>query len=197
MSGIVDGFKNQVTYAVGCASDFVEDVGVTMQKRIVHQTENARIIAIGFGNSCQQAANQTQQACLDTIGKIEEFLFQNKDRIFFVGCSLTTAYLVPQLFFPTMIGTIIIRVEISRNLKIAADHYLKDEFNPYKKNPNFETCLTTTDMTMGTIAAVDSIVMGILILPSTLTVSLIPVLGGIAAGNCVAKLGMNATHLLA
>lgn len=51
-------------------------------------------------------------------------------------------------------------------------------------------------MTMGTIAAVDSVVMGILVLPST-TVSLIPVLGGFAAGNCVAKLGMNATNFLA
>ena len=142
------------------------------------------------------AIDLTQQACIATINKIEAFLFEHRETLLFTGCCLTTAYLAPHLFFPAAIAAIIVRVELARNLRNAAEYYLKDERNPYKLNPQYNACISAVDLTLGVIAAVDSVAIGTILMCNFWTISFMPILGGVAAGSCLAKMGMNATHFL-
>jgi hypothetical protein len=178
------------------AYNWAEEVGTTVQQQVSNTVQQTKICVINFGHDCQNTANQISQACLDTVNKIEGFLYYHKETIFFIGCSLTTAYFAPHLFFPTVIVSVIARIELARNLKKVADYYLKDERNPYKLNPKYDICVNTVDVTLGTIAALDAVALGTIFMTNFWTVYLIPVLGGVVAGNCAAKLAMNMTNLL-
>lgn len=138
-----------------------------------------------------------RQKCIATAEKIKDFILNHKVELFFIGCSVATAFFAPQLFFPAAVITIILRVESARQLEKLADHYMKDDLNPYKTNPQYgPNYVSTIALTMGTIAAIDSLALGTFFAPATLTVALLPILGGIAAGSTIAKLGMDIAHRL-
>jgi hypothetical protein len=193
MTGFVGSIQSQFYNAY----DWAEEIGVTVQQQVSNQFQRTKVCVINFGQECQNTAIQVSRACVDTANKIEGFLYHHKETLFFIGCSLTTAYFAPHLFFPTVILSVVARIEIARNLKKVADYYLKDEHNPYRVNPKYDTCVNTVDVTLGTIAALDAVALGTIFMTNFWTVYLIPVLGGIVAGNCSAKFAMNVTNLLA
>lgn len=93
------------------------------------------------------------------------------------------------------IATIILRVELSRHLKKLANEYLKNDHNPYLLNPKHgPTYVTSLDLTLGAIAALDAIALGTIFVAGSWSVALIPVLGGIAAGSVAAKWGMDKAY---
>jgi len=177
------------------AYDWADEVGVTIQNRVVghfRRTQNSMTEAYhAVSQSCQHMTDRVGQ----TINNVEEFVFRNKMTLFFIGCAVATAYFSPLLFFPAVIITVIVRVEISRHLQKAADYYLKDERNPYKVNPQYEKCVNTLELTFGIIAAVDAIALGTLFVAGFWPVALIPILGGIAAGSSATKFGKNIAAL--
>lgn len=192
MSGFVGNIQNQFYNAY----DWAEEVGVVVHHQISNKAQQTKVCIINFQEGCKDKANSATQACLNTINKIEEFLYHHKETIFFIGCSLTTAYFAPHLFFPTVILSVVVRIELARNLKKVADHYLKDERNPYKLSPKYDTCVNTIDVSLGTIAALDAVALGTIFMTNFWTVYLIPILGGVVAGNCAAKFAMNVTNFL-
>ena len=135
--------------------------------------------------------NNAGQRCVDTANKIKDFVQRHQGEILFIGCCAITAYFAPHLFFPALIVTVIIRVE----LKQLAKQYLRDEQNPYERNPRFGPhYVSVLDLTLGVIAAADAFALGTIFIAGSWTVALIPVLGGVAAGNCLAKMGMDIAH---
>jgi hypothetical protein len=195
MVGLVGNIQNQFCSAY----DWAGEVGATVQQQVSNQiTRTKTLVATtchSINQGCQDAASYTKQKCLDTAKKIETFLYDHKETIFFTGCTLATAYFAPHLFFSTLVVTIILRVELAHNLKKMADYYLKDDRNPYKINPKYDTRITTFDVTLGTISAIDAIALGTLFMTNSWCVALLPALGGLAAGNCAAKIGMNIANL--
>lgn len=138
-----------------------------------------------------------RQNGLASVEKTKIFVLKHKEDIFFIGCCAATAYFSPALFFPVAIATIILRVELSRHLKGAAEEYLKDDHNPYKVNPQYGPhYVSNLDITLGAIAAIDAVALGTIFIAGSWTVALIPALGGIAAGSVAAKFGMDAAHSL-
>lgn len=147
-----------------------------------------------INGSCQQVGQYVSQKSQEAANNIYNFTYANKDKIFFAGCCAATAYFAPQLFFTAAVATAITRVELTSHLKQLANEYLKDERNPYKLNPRYDDCVSTLDLTMGSIAVVDAIALGTLFTAATLPVAILPALGGIAAGSCAAKLAMNVVN---
>ena len=139
-------------------------------------------------DTCNSVINQ----CNATANKTKDFILRNKHNIFFIACTATTAFFAPGLFIPTFVATLIIRVEVSRQLKNLADYYMKENLNPYKQTPNYgPEYANSLALTMGTIATMDAIALGTIFTTSSVTIALLPVLGGIAAGNAAAKCAMD------
>jgi hypothetical protein len=135
------------------------------------------------------------KSCKATAEKIEAFIIRNRANIFFIACGIATAYFAPHLFFPIAIATIIVRVEFDRRAKNWTNENMKTEKDPYKKNPTYGPhYVNSIDLTLAAIAAIDAIALGTLFVAGSWTVALLPLLGGIAAGSCAAKLGMDIAH---
>lgn len=177
MTSLAGSIQNQFN----AAYDWVEGTGVAVKQEVSNKVQRAKISVMNAG-----------QACVDTADKVKAFLYENREAIFFTGCSLTTAYFAPHLFFPSFIITIAARIEFSRTVK----EYM--ERNGYKLiNPKFESYFNTVDVALGTLAALDAVALGTIFLTNSWTVYLIPAMGGVLAGNTVAKYVMNYTNLLA
>ena len=148
--------------------------------------------------SAQQVGRQINSKCQEITERVSNVFEQNKRNFFFIACSITTAYLAPQFFFPAAVVTVIARIELAHFLKKAAQNYfdLKDDNKPYKSN-RYEECVNSLDFTLGTIAAIDSLALGTFYLTGYWSVALLPILGGIAAGNAMAKWGMNSFNFFA
>ena len=137
-------------------------------------------------------ADALKVGVIDTAAKTKAFVIANKATIFFVGCSAITAVFFPEMFFAAAIVTIIVRVELNWLFKKLAAEYLKDDHNPYLLNPYYgPDYVTPLTVTMATVAAVDSLALGTIFVAGSMTVALLPVLGGIAVGSVVAKLGID------
>lgn len=174
---------------------------------ISDQIHQASLWANGLKNDVQQSASQKvhaaqtyivttslsiRQTCVDTAQKTKQFIYDHKEEIFFTGCSAVTAFFAPHLFFPAAVITIIIRVELNWHLKKLAKEYLKDDHNPYLLNALYgPRYVSTLDLSMGTIAAIDSLALGTIYIAGSWSIALLPALGGIAAGSAAAKLGMD------
>lgn len=161
------------------------------------QSDGAQVYH-AVGQRCHNTAKHVASKCRETIDKIEWFLYQNKETIFLTSCSLATAYFCPYLFFPAAIVGTFVRIEVAYNLKNAADYFLKAEHNPYRLHPQYDKCVNSLEMAIGTVAAIDAIALGTLFVTNCWSVYLVPpILGGLAAGSAVAKMGMNFSHFLA
>lgn len=176
--------------------EWAGNVGVRVREGVHNQGEKVRATVIDLGQSCQRTAHQISRSCLDTADRINNFLYENKETIFFIGCCITTAYFAPSLFFPGFFLSLAGRIELSHTFRNLADHYLKDEVNPYKLNPKFDNCIGTLSLGVEFIAAIDTLAVGTIFMTNAWTLYTIPFLGGIIAGNSVAKLGMNLTNFL-
>lgn len=183
--------------------EHIEKAVETTQQKITNQTHKIHAFVLNTQHSinqtCHHATRCVSQKCQHTIAKVEGFICQNKETILFIGLSATTAYLHPFLFFPTAIIATAVRIEVARNLKKFFDDNWKDEKNPYK-NPQYvryKDCISTLDTVIGAIAAIDSIALATIYSTNFWAISILPILGGIAVGNAVAKFGMNKSGLLA
>jgi hypothetical protein len=167
---------------------------------IQNQVEASKVSLLdayqAVSQSCRQTGSQLSQNSQLIVDKIQRFVDENKEAIFFTGCCGAAAYFGPTLFFPVALITAVVRVEFSRNLKKLANDYLKDDKNPYKLNPYYDNCVSSLDLMMGTVGGVDAIALGTIFMTNSWAVNSLPILAGIAAGNCLAKLGMNASHFL-
>lgn len=131
----------------------------------------------------------------ESVGKIKEFVLSHKKEIFFLGCCAITAFFAPHLFFTAAVVTIIFRVLLSEFLQKLAENVLQDNYNPFKTIPlNSLKYISNLDIALETIAAVDAVALGTIFTAGTWTVALLPILGGIAAGNTAAKIGINIAH---
>ena len=135
------------------------------------------------------------QTVRSTAEKVTNFLYAHKEEIFFGVCTAASIYFAPQLFFPAAIITIILRVEIKHFLKSYANEYLKDEKNPYQLHPYYgPKYVSSLNLSMGTIAAIDAIAIGTVFTAGSWSIAALPILGGIAAGSVIAKIGMDLGH---
>lgn len=142
----------------------------------------------GIHDGFQRAGNAASSACHKTSDAVAKFVYENSHALLYTGFCLTTAYLAPQLFFPTMIVTIILRIEVTRFLKELAEEYFKPEKNPMNGPPR--PIITHVNLAMSTIAMLDSVALATFFTSSSIVINLLPMLGGVAAGNSFAKLIM-------
>jgi len=195
-------FAENILNPLDHACEKAEEVGIAMQERLAQQFRRAQHCAAhayqviretykAMDEGYQTSAKHLKHALHRTLENVKAFASRNKEAIFCVGCSLLTAYFAPTLFLPTAIITLILRFEFSRYSKKIADSYLKDECNPYKLHPRYQECVNPLELTMSVIAAADAIALGTIFVTNSLSIALIPVLGGIAAGSCAAKFCMN------
>ncbi len=146
---------------------------------------------------CLQTTNRVSECCINTVNKIINFLYGNRDLIFFTGCTLPLAYFQPRIFFPTAIGAFLFRIEITRILRNLANEYMKDEKNPYKLQPHFRSPITKLDVLFTVIASANAIALSKMLIPSNeYTTYLIPGFAGLIAANVSAKLAMNWSEFL-
>ncbi len=132
------------------------------------------------------------QKCTAVTEKTSKFVIQNKQTIFFIGCCAITAYTSPFLFFPSLVITGILRLELERHLKKFMNEKWKDEHNPYKIKPQYgPSYINSFELALATIGTVDAIALATLFVAGSWTVALLPALCGVAAGSCLAKKGMD------
>lgn len=138
-------------------------------------------------NGISTGAETITASCKAASDKTYDFVTDNYQTIFFAASTCATAYFAPHLFVPGAIAAVIVRLEL-RNL---VDTYIKDEHNPYigtKFGPNY---VKTTEFVLALAAAVDAVALATVFYTNSWTVSLMPILGGVVAGNVAAKIGMD------
>lgn len=181
MNSILGNLQNQFQEAYYK----IEEAGRSFQQSASDQLQQAQ-------EYVAQSSQSFCQSCETTKEKTIEFVQRNQKTIFFIGASCVTAYLAPHLFFTAAIATIILRVEFDRRLREYMDTNFKAERNLYNLNPFYgPSYVSSVDLTMATIAALDAIALGTIFIAGSWTVALIPVLGGLAAGDCLAKRGID------
>lgn len=149
-----------------------------------------------LGNQIGNGFSYASSAFLQTVDKAEQFLYRNKDTIFYVGCSATTAYFSPYLFAASAAATAIGRIELTRKLRNFSDEYLRDDKNPYKQNSRYSSYMTPLEITMGAAAAANAIALSALVITNPCSTLVMPMIGGAAVGSGIAKAGMNLTSFL-
>lgn len=146
----------------------------------------------GATNKIHQAfkitGNAVSDACHKTTHAVAKFVYENRHEIMYTGFSLTTAYLAPQLFFPTLIVTVILRIEINRYLKEFCSKNLKEDKN-WMNGPQ-RPIMTSLDLSFAAIAAIDALALSSVFISTSIVVNALPILGGIAAGSSFAKMVM-------
>lgn len=145
--------------------------------------------------SINQSYEAARSTCNKTIDKIVLFLEVNKEKILFGICCLTTAFFDPNLFIPAAIATILCRVELNVLLRKLASK-LKDEHNPYLLYPYFGPhYVGKGELALGVIAAVNAVAINSVYSANSWAMTkMIPILGGAAAGSCLAKIGLDYYH---
>jgi hypothetical protein len=140
-------------------------------------------------------AESARTAIASMANQIMDFAMTYKAELFFVACSLTTAILSPGLFFSSLVITVILRVITHEFLKKKAGEYLKDEKNPFLNNPTYGPHFATpARLTAGIIGAVDAIALTSLSEDISWVLRILPLLGGIAAGNVIAEASLDIAH---
>jgi hypothetical protein len=189
------GYLNPVYQGVG-------EIANTTKKTIagtIHRIKDSAAHTYHLvGESCRDAAHAVSHKVKTVANKVANFVLNNKAKFLFAGATVATAFFAPQLFFSAFVVTVILRVEFAHLFKKGLS-YLKDEYNPYKYNPEFwryQKCANTLEMTTATIAALDAIALGTFFVANCFTVAMVPALGGIAAGSAAAKIAMNLTRFL-
>lgn len=176
-----------IQYQFDLACDAVKESCVSAGQKVSKDvTDSCHSISTG----CQNAVDSVKLKCRATAGKVSETL-HNKQIMFFVTCCTSAAYFTPHLFLPTVIITVITRMELTSYLKKTAEFYMKDDRNPYKINPRYENCISALDFTLGTIAGLNGLALATFYITNSWAVYFLPVLGGVAAGSAIAKWGMN------
>ena len=149
-----------------------------------------------LGNQIEDGISSAYNAFLQTVDKVELLLYRNKDTIFYVGCSVTTAYFSPYLFASSAAATAIGRIELTRKLRNFSDEYIKDDKNPYKQDNRYSSYITPLEITMGAAAAANAIALSALVITNPCSTLVMPMIGGAAVGSGIAKVGMNLTSYL-
>lgn len=185
MQNLVVGMHHPIQFTVHC----LEEIGTTIQHGISQQVHN-------IGRGCHEALGYVGTKCMRTIDKTELFLYENRGTLFFIGCSAVTAIYSPLLFFPAAIAGAGIRFEGARKLKELADKYLNKELNPYQLHSRYDKCVTSLAIAAASVAAFDALALGTFYSTSYMAIAFLPVLGGLAAGDAVAKWAMNYTGFL-
>lgn len=131
---------------------------------------------------------------VDSYEKISTYVCENQTNLFFAGCCTVTALIAPNLFFLSAVVTVVTRVEFSHYFRTLANT-LKDEYNPYLQQPFYgPDYINSTEMTFAVIGTVDAIAFTVIFSSSSWTLFFLPMLSGIAAGSCLAKMGMDLSH---
>lgn len=188
MNTIITNVMNNVNIHIYLATQDAMEFATSVH----HQAENNFAMVKAKTGEAYQAVSQS---LVDGAAKTKNFVLDHKETILFIGCCCATAYFAPTLFFPTAVAVIIIRVEAAHHLKKLANHFMKDERNPYLLRPEYgPNYISTLEITMAVIGAVDAIALGTIYMASSSVVVFIPILGGIAAGSYLAKHGMDVAH---
>jgi hypothetical protein len=140
--------------------------------------------------NCVYMGNKASEAVRQTTDKVADFFYKQSGTLLYIGCTVATATFSPQLFIPTVIASLIVRIEATRYMRDMAKEYLKPEKN-FMETGAARPTITTLDMAMATIAAVDAVALGTIFYSHSITINLLPALGGIAAGSSFAKAVMN------
>lgn len=181
MNNIITSLGNQYYHII----DSMEGAKRLLYQRVNEQVAQANDFAIA-------SHVMIQQRCVETSLRVKQFASTHAKTIVFIGFSATTAYFAPQIFFPTVVATIILKIQLAHYLEELANENLKVDKNPYLLHPQYgPEYVSSFDMTMGGIAAVDSFAIATIYFPSTWTVAALPILGGLATGNCLAKYAMD------
>ncbi|WP_068468441.1 hypothetical protein [Candidatus Protochlamydia phocaeensis] len=140
------------------------------------------------GENLYSTGLAVSRKCRQTAEAIHAFVSEHSGKIFFIACTCAAAYFTPQVFFPAAVIAIILRVEF----KELMNEFIKDNHNPYFPNPKFGPhYISAMDYTLGAIGGAHALALGTVFTTNSLAVTLIPALAGIAAGNCIAKIGMD------
>lgn len=141
------------------------------------------------------SGKKAEEKCKEHAKKIEEFIVKNKKIILFVGCVTASAFFAPTAFFSTAVATVIFRVELSQFCRKMAFKYLKEEQNPYIKQPKHgPDYISSIEFKMGIIAGVDALALGTIFVGGHVGICFIMGLSGVAAGSCIAKYAMDKIH---
>ncbi|CUI16540.1 hypothetical protein PNK_0915 [Candidatus Protochlamydia naegleriophila] len=160
-------------YADSCVTTLSDGVSKGKQSITNGITKGTEAVAAG----CKAASNKTSN-----------FVASNYQTIFFAASTCATAYFAPHLFLPGTIAAVIVRLELRKLI----DTYIKDEHNPYIKDSKFgPKYVNTTEFVLALAAAVDAAALATVFYTSSWTVALMPILGGVVAGNVATKIGMD------
>jgi hypothetical protein len=130
----------------------------------------------------------TIYATQTTIKKIEKFFIDYSFAMALTGASLITIYCSPQLFMTGLALSVITRIEF----KNWVNEYIKDHHNPYFLKSEFgPDYLNAIDVTLASVVALDALALKTLFFSPYAAVNLLPFVGGMVAGNCLAKIGMD------
>jgi hypothetical protein len=153
----------------------------TIANNAVNQLQNGT-------HTIKMGMQTIKTSCLATVEKTETFIRNNLSNILFFSSSCATAYFSPHLFVAGAILAVVIRLEI----KHLFNEYIQDQHNPYIEGTPFgPDYVESTGLVAASLAAIHSIALGTLFLANSMTVRLFPIVGGIAAGNVLAKIGMD------
>ena len=186
LSFALDNFHNKFQEFYSCCEQATSAVKKEAEAKI-HSAKN-------YMDQKYQATCQNIQI---SANKTKDFIYNNRETLFFIACATVTAVMAPHLFIPFTIATIVVRIELAKYLKNLANEYLKDDHNPYMLDPLYgPNYISTLDLTLVAIAAIDSIALGTIFLTSSLTIALLPAVGGIVVGSCIAKYSMDSFQSL-
>jgi hypothetical protein len=124
---------------------------------------------------------------LRLASKIKNFIYENRATIFFITCSITTAYISPVLFFSATVIGIVGKVQLT--------DFMKNHLKPtsYLYPDRFKECLNAVDLTgasLGALVTSGSVAIQALYAVNPVGLVIGPILGGLACGNTLAKRGM-------
>lgn len=184
MPSLYANMRSQVNHAYQGIGEFGVSVkqGVTTQMKKTGNSISHTFQSIKLG--CKETASNVKSNCLKTVHNIESFVYQNRVKLFFIGCSAIAAYQAPLLFLPAVLAGAAVRFEFARNLK--------KEQNPQKINHQSDKSLTPLEIAKKVVSRVDTFAFSAFFLA---LVSL-PLAGGFVMGDAIAKRCMNNTGIL-
>ncbi|MBA2367616.1 MAG: hypothetical protein H0V82_01155 [Candidatus Protochlamydia sp.] len=188
LNAIDTAVRNAMTRCKDAIANGIESSIDKMQEMKSNVKAEAQRCVREVENGINAGAEKAKIGMDATAKKICNFLYDYSFTFAVAGASCATLYFAPELFIAGFIVSFIARVEF-KNL---VDKYIKDEFNPYADNAEFgPQYLSTTDAVVSTAAALDAIVLGTIYCTPYVAISLLPILGGVVAGNAMAKIAMD------
>lgn len=181
--GSIEEAKISFSHAVSNAFQAINDGFTALERKISNgmtlaKTESKRVI------------NETQMKMYKLAHAITNWISENQCNLFFVACSMASIYFSPTLTLSAAFLTLVARVEITKVVKSIANDYLKSEKNPYRTHPKFDT-ISQIDLGIGGLSGLTALGLSTIFSTNYLAVTLLPLLGGAALGNSMAKMIMN------